>query len=225
MSISAKVEASPGGPADAAGRMDRMYRHQRHIYDLTRKFYLLGRDRLIDGLDPAPGAAVCEIGCGTARNLIRLAGRRPDLNLHGLDASATMLRTAARTLRRQPSARIHLAHGLAQDWTCRGTFGRDRPLDLIFFSYALSIIPPWQAALANALANLRVGGELWIVDFDDAGGLPDWFGAALRRWLSLFHVTPRTDLVEHLSNLTDIADISVTPLSRRYTTLVRAVKR
>ena len=30
--------------------MDRIYRHQRHIYDPTRKYYLLGRDRLIDGL-------------------------------------------------------------------------------------------------------------------------------------------------------------------------------
>ena len=30
--------------------MDSVYRHQRHIYDLTRKFYLLGRDDLIDGL-------------------------------------------------------------------------------------------------------------------------------------------------------------------------------
>ena len=29
---------------DAAGLMDRMYRHQRHFYDATRKFYLLGRD-------------------------------------------------------------------------------------------------------------------------------------------------------------------------------------
>ena len=31
----------------AAQSMDRMYRAQRHIYDLTRKFYLLGRDRMI----------------------------------------------------------------------------------------------------------------------------------------------------------------------------------
>ena len=33
--------------AEATLRMDRIYRHQRHIYDLSRKFYLLGRDRLI----------------------------------------------------------------------------------------------------------------------------------------------------------------------------------
>ena len=39
--------------------MDRIYRHQRHVYDVTRKYYLLGRDRLIDRPAPAgrrPGA-------------------------------------------------------------------------------------------------------------------------------------------------------------------------
>ena len=32
---------------DAARHMDGIYRYQRHIYDLTRKYYLLGRDRMI----------------------------------------------------------------------------------------------------------------------------------------------------------------------------------
>lgn len=223
--MSAGADAPPEASTGAAGRMDRMYRHQRHIYDLTRKFYLLGRDRLIDGLDPAPGAAICEIGCGTARNLIRLADRRPDLALHGLDASNAMLRTAEGTLRRLPSARLHLAHGLAQDWTYQSTFGLDRPLDVIFFSYALSMIPPWQAALANALANLRSGGELWIVDFHDAAGLPGWFAVALRHWLALFDVTPRSGLAEHAGALAGVIDVSATPLYRRYALLVRAVKR
>src|SRR5262249_2477946 len=79
---------------DAAGRMDRMYRHQRHIYDLTRSIYLRGRDRLIARLAAVPGASACEIGCGTARNLLRLHSERPDLALYGIDASAEMLRTA-----------------------------------------------------------------------------------------------------------------------------------
>ncbi|RUV53463.1 SAM-dependent methyltransferase, partial [Mesorhizobium sp. M5C.F.Ca.IN.020.14.1.1] len=34
-------------PARHAELMDGVYRWQRHIYDLTRKYYLLGRDRLI----------------------------------------------------------------------------------------------------------------------------------------------------------------------------------
>ena len=33
-----------------------MYRPQKHIYDLTRSYYLLGRDRLIAELDAQPGS-------------------------------------------------------------------------------------------------------------------------------------------------------------------------
>jgi S-adenosylmethionine-diacylgycerolhomoserine-N-methlytransferase len=49
--------------ADAAVRMDRQYRWQRHIYDVTRMPYLLGRDRLITELDPPFRAHILEIGC------------------------------------------------------------------------------------------------------------------------------------------------------------------
>ena len=41
-----------------AARMDAAYRHQKHIYDLSRKYFLLGRDGLIDGLD-VPAGATC----------------------------------------------------------------------------------------------------------------------------------------------------------------------
>ena len=58
------------GDAAGAALMDRLYRRQRHFYDVTRKHYLLGRDRLIDGLAPPSGGRVLEIGCGTARNLV-----------------------------------------------------------------------------------------------------------------------------------------------------------
>ena len=35
--------------------LDRNYRYQRHIYDLTREYYLLGRDRMIEHLSPPDG--------------------------------------------------------------------------------------------------------------------------------------------------------------------------
>jgi S-adenosylmethionine-diacylgycerolhomoserine-N-methlytransferase len=84
--------ANSGAPA--AQHMDAIYRYQRYIYDATRKYYLLGRDRLIDELAPPPGGSVLEIACGTGRNLIKGARRYPDARFFGFDISAAMLDTA-----------------------------------------------------------------------------------------------------------------------------------
>jgi len=61
--------------------MNRMYRRQRHIYDGTRRYYLLGRDGSSPACGPARGQAA-EIGCGTGRNLVLAAGyiRRRDFS-------------------------------------------------------------------------------------------------------------------------------------------------
>ena len=44
---------------DAHPAMDRMYRWTRHVYDASRKYYLLGRDALIGELNVQPGETVC----------------------------------------------------------------------------------------------------------------------------------------------------------------------
>ncbi|MGO4403995.1 class I SAM-dependent methyltransferase [Bosea sp. RAF48] len=183
---------APGG--SAAGLMDRIYRHQRHIYDASRKFYLLGRDQLIDGLQPPPGAAVLEIGCGTGRNLIQIARRYPSCACYGLDVSSEMLATAhASVARAELEDRIQLAEADATGFDPQALFGLEG-FDRIVISYALSMIPPWQGVVAEALRRLNMGGSLYIVDFGDQSGLPAAFKAVLLRWLALFHVTPREDL-------------------------------
>ena len=52
---------------DRAGLMDRVYRHQRHFYDATRKYYLIGGDPMLAGLNVPAGGSVLKIGCGTGR--------------------------------------------------------------------------------------------------------------------------------------------------------------
>ncbi len=187
--------------SDAAALMDRMYRRQRHIYDLSRKFYLLGRDEAIARLHPAPGDTVLEIACGTGRNLIQLARAYPEARLFGLDVSREMLATAAAsTARAGLVSRIALAQGDATAFDPAVMFG-SASFERVMISYALSMIPPWREALAHALDVVAPGGWVEIVDFGDCAGLPAPFKAALRRWLAMFDVTPRDDLVGALASL------------------------
>jgi S-adenosylmethionine-diacylgycerolhomoserine-N-methlytransferase len=177
-----------------AEAMDRIYRPQRAIYDLTRKYYLLGRDATIEALDPPDGGTVLEIGCGTGRNLI-LAGRRfGAARLFGVDISPAMLETAAASVARSGLAgRIALAPGDAADFDAAAAFGVAR-FDRVFLSYTLSMIPPWREALAHAAGLVAPGGALHVVDFGPMDGLPAWFGRAMRAWLAKFSVNPRHDL-------------------------------
>jgi len=106
------VGADGAWPTEATSRMNRMYRWQRYIYDLTRRYYLLGRDRLIVRLKPTAGASVLEIGCGTGRNLVHAAMLYPGAQFFGIDVSTEMLASAASAIsRRGMTDRIHIAHG------------------------------------------------------------------------------------------------------------------
>jgi S-adenosylmethionine-diacylgycerolhomoserine-N-methlytransferase len=185
------TELSVGPMAEHAEVMDRMYRGQRHIYDLTRKYYLFGRDRLIDGLACKPGDAVLELACGTGRNLGMVARRWPGTKLYGVDISREMLRSAEAKL----GAGATLALGDACDLDTAPTLGRAR-FDRVVLSYCLSMIPDWRAALDQAAALLAPGGSLHVVDFGDGSGLPRPLAQGLRGWLGRFQVTPRADLAD-----------------------------
>jgi S-adenosylmethionine-diacylgycerolhomoserine-N-methlytransferase len=174
--------------------MNRTYRHQRYIYDFTRKYFLLGRDRLIDDLAPRDGDAILEIGCGTGRNLAVAAARYPAAHLFGIDVSTEMLTSAFATIARAGLApQVRLAHADATSFDPQPLFGIAQ-FDRVFVSYSLSMIPQWEAVIDHALSVLGPGGELHIVDFGGQRRLPDVFRTLLRRWLAVFHVTPRDDL-------------------------------
>lgn len=180
--------------ADHGRAMDAQYAWQRHIYDLTRKYYLLGRDRLIRDLAVPPGGSVLEVGVGTGRNLALVARRYPEARLFGLDISAEMLKSAQATMARHGAAtRTLLARADAAGFDPQRLFG-EPGFDRVFISYSLSMIPDWQGALAQALSLVEPGGSLHIVDFGQQEGLPRWFRSALRAWLARFHVDPRADL-------------------------------
>jgi S-adenosylmethionine-diacylgycerolhomoserine-N-methlytransferase len=180
----------------AAGAMDAMYRHQRFIYDLTRRHYLFGRDQMIAELNPPPGGSVLEIGCGTARNLLLAARQYPDARYYGIDVSEEMLKTARASIERSPYRdAIKVAQADATDFSPHDVFGL-ATFDRIFISYALSMIPPWEAVIESALNQLGPRGELHIVDFGTMERMPGLPRRAMRAWLTRFSVTPRRDLAD-----------------------------
>jgi S-adenosylmethionine-diacylgycerolhomoserine-N-methlytransferase len=183
--------ASEALPARAL--MDRVYRRQRHVYDATRKFYLLGRDHLVARLDVPAGGEVLELGCGTGRNLIAAARRYPRARFHGVDISGAMLATARRNVAAAGlDGRIRLAQGDATR-VDPALLGRQR-FERVFFSYSLSMIPAWRQALAHGAELAAPRGRLSLVDFGQQERLPTWFRALLFAWLQEFHVRPPADL-------------------------------
>ncbi|MFS2327087.1 class I SAM-dependent methyltransferase [Brucella sp. H1_1004] len=190
--MSAHQKQSSG--IDHASLMDRVYRHQRYFYDATRKYYLLGRDTMIAGLNVPQGGSVLEIGCGTGRNLVKTAKTYPTAKLYGIDISAEMLDTAQAAAKRAGIAeRIELERADATHFNPVKLFNVDS-FDRIFISYAVSMIPQWQSAIAESIQHLKPGGEMHIVDFGDQQHLPSFFKNALFTWLNWFHVTPRENL-------------------------------
>ncbi len=192
--------------SSAATSMDRMYRHQRFIYDVTRKPYLLGRDAMIGHLAPPNGGAVLEIGCGTGRNLIRAAHAYPTAHLYGFDVSAAMLSTTARRAISTAGLGeriIDCERPMRRSFDPARLFG-EPAFDRVFISYVLSMIPDWRDAVlvhARPRQSLAPGGALHIVDFGQQNKLPRSFRTLLFSWLDLFHVTPRAELENELRML------------------------
>lgn len=182
--------SAAGARSGHATLMDEVYRGQRHIYDFTRKYYLFGRDTLIQGLAAEPKMRVLEIACGTGRNLAKIGQKFPKTRLYGLDISEEMLKSARAALGKAAV----VGQGDACSFDPLEVLGETQ-FDRVVLSYSLSMIPDWHGALDHAAGLLAPEGQLHLVDFGDLAGLPRPVAALLRGWLAKFHVVPRADML------------------------------
>lgn len=133
-----------------------------------------------------------EIGCGTGRNLQRMAEAHPTLRLTGVDISQEMLKSArAKLARARLDQRVTLLQGDAVAPT--GLFA-----SRILMSYSLSMVPDWRRALAVAIETLAPGGILAIIDFGNFGGLPGWLAEACIEMLARQDAPPCLELPQEL---------------------------
>lgn len=140
-------------------RLQRFYGPQAAHYDAFRERLLQGRRELLQGLQLRTGARVVELGGGTGRNLdfFSAAQWQRIERFHLVDLCPALIEQARRHCAQRPQ--LDVVQADATRWR------PPRLVDCVVFSYALTMIPDWRGALDNALAMLRPGGQLAIVDF------------------------------------------------------------
>jgi S-adenosylmethionine-diacylgycerolhomoserine-N-methlytransferase len=146
--------------SDHAQRMESFYAGQAVAYDDFRCRLLPGRDVLYQSIDAPQGSLWVDLGGGTGSNLEYLADRIADLKqLVIVDLAASLLDVARQRCERR---------GWRNVQTCQAdatSYQPSEPADVVTFSYSLTMIPDWFAAVENAVAMLKPGGLLGVVDF------------------------------------------------------------
>jgi S-adenosylmethionine-diacylgycerolhomoserine-N-methlytransferase len=146
--------------------MQRYYQLQSKIYDATRWSFLFGRKQIIRDipLDRQGAWNILEVGCGTGYNLERLARQFPQARLTGMDVSSDMVELSRKKM--QPFGKR--AEVLAQPYL-KGDESRLQSLDLVLFSYSLTMInPQWSELILQAKEDLKPGGLIAVTDFYDS---------------------------------------------------------
>lgn len=172
--------------------MRRYYRWHAIIYNVTRWTFLLGRNRLLDRLPivDTKEQTLLEVGCGTGRNLLRLASKHRRLRLLGVDVSSDMLARASR-----PSRKYKRRIQLYERPYPTDALDMKRPADFILFSYALSMFNPgWEEAISSAYEDLPAGGRIAVVDFHDTPN------TLFKQWMSKNHVRMEAHLIPLLQS-------------------------
>ena len=166
------------------------YRWHAKFYDISRWAFLFGRRGLIETVADRMGspARILEIGCGTGKNLVALAGAFPGAKITGLDLSADMLDRARAKI--APFAdRIELLHR-PYDGPIADENGK---FDLIVISYALSMINPgYDEVIRLCRKDLPEGGVIAVVDFHETRWT--WF----RKWMGVNHVRMEGQILAQL---------------------------
>ena len=151
---------SPIRGGSHADRLESFYGGQAKAYDAFRERLLKGRRELCAALElPADGRLV-DMGGGTGANIEFLDDRVHELSkVYVVDLCGSLLDVARERFEANGWPHVQAVEADATQWQ------PDEPVDAVTFSYSLTMIPDWFAAIDNALRMLKPGGTIGVVDF------------------------------------------------------------
>ena len=123
------------------------------------------------------GDTLIELGAGTGRNLDFVRDVVPLLaRVELVDLCPALLELARMRTRDLPN--VHVVEADVS------SYRPDSLATTVVLSYALTMAADWETTLRNAIAMLRPGGTLAVVDFSLSDVQPDWQSAFWRRWFA-----------------------------------------
>lgn len=186
-----------------AQRLESFYAGQAGDYDRFRQRLLVGRESLYRSLvDRSRGGVWIDFGGGTGSNLETIADRLGTFDaIYVVDMSPSLLSRLRDRCSRHGWTNVHGIEGDATDWQ-----PPDGRADVVTFSYSLTMIPDWFAAIDNAARILRTEGLIGVVDFYVSRKYPDpplrrhrwWTRSFWPLWFANDNVYPSADHLPYL---------------------------
>lgn len=210
-----------------AERMEGFYGRQADQYDDFRKRLLKGRTELYEALAAPEQGVWIDFGGGTGANLECLGERIHRLReVYLVDLAESLLKVAEQRGQDRGWTNLKAVCADATTFVPPGA-----PLvDVVTFSYSLTMIPNWFAAIDHAYRLLKPGGYLGVVDFYVSRKSPDdglqrhpWSTRSFwRSWFDFDHVFPNPDHVPYLTHRFETETLQECRAKVPYLPLVRA---
>ncbi|MCE3018653.1 MAG: class I SAM-dependent methyltransferase [Pirellula sp.] len=143
-------------------RMENFYSGQAEGYDDFRKRLLQGREDVYQELgENVDGGTWVDFGGGTGSNLEFIGASLSKFQkVYVVDLAESLLGIVNKRCRKNNWTNVEAIAGDATAWT-----PPEGSVDVVTFSYSLTMIPDWFAAIDNAIRILKPGGHIGVIDF------------------------------------------------------------
>ncbi len=164
---------------DHAARLESFYAGQAEGYDDYRRRLLKGRQELWNAIEIPEGGVWVDLGGGTGQNLENFGDEIGKLKkIYLVDLSPSLLEMARKRISDKGWTNVEAVEADATTFQPEGGAA-----DVVSFSYSLTMIPDWFAAIENAKAMLKPGGQIGVVDFYVSRKYPT-DGLVRHRWFT-----------------------------------------